>query len=61
MIENISELFSNSKIVNSIRKRRKINDIQPSESSLEEAKAKVQRILKDGRKKRKKRKAKSDE
>lgn len=56
MIENISELFSNSKIVNSIRKRRKINDIQPSESSLEEAKAKVQRILKDGRKKRKKRK-----
>lgn len=62
MIENISTLVGNSKIVDSFRRRKNIIDIQPSESSIEEAKAKVQRIIDEGapirRRKNKKRKNK---
>lgn len=54
MIENIQTLVSNSKLVEAIRRRKKIDNITPSESSLEEAKAKVQKILEEGAKKRKK-------
>ena len=56
MIENISTLIGNSKIVNTIRRRRNIIDISPSQSSIEEAKARVQKIIDDGSKKRKKNK-----
>ena len=54
MIENISTLVSNSKVVNRIRRRKNIEDVIPSTSSIEEAKAKVQKILDAGSKKRKK-------
>lgn len=54
MIENISTLFSNSKFVDGIRKRKRIKNVQPSANSIEEAKAKVQKILDEGSKKRKK-------
>lgn len=57
MIENISALVGNSKIVSSIRRRKNIIDIPPSESSIEEAKAKVQKIIKNGAKKRRKKKS----
>lgn len=64
MIENISTLVGNSKIIDSIRRRKNIIDIQPSESSIEEAKAKVQRIIDEGaprrRRKNKKRNNKKD-
>lgn len=56
MIENISTLVGNSKLVNSIRRRKNIIDIPPSESSIEEAKARVQKILDDGAVKRRKKK-----
>lgn len=54
MIENISVLFDNSKIVNAIRKKNKIENIKPSSESIEEAKAKVQKILDSGSSKRRK-------
>lgn len=56
MIENISTLFANSKIVNSIRRRKNIIDISPSQTSLEEAKARVQQIIDEGASKRRKKK-----
>ena len=54
MIENISTLFGNSKVVNNLRRRNNIRNVTPSESSIEEAKAKVQQIIETGSKKRKK-------
>lgn len=60
MIENISTLVGNSKVVNRIRRRKNIEDVIPSTSSIEEAKAKVQRILDNGAAKHRK-KNKRDE
>lgn len=60
MIENISTLVSNSKLVNSIRRRKNIVDVTPTSESIEEAKAKVQRILDDGAKKRRKKKTSAE-
>lgn len=57
MIENISTLIGNSKVVGSIRKRKNIIDIPPSSSSIEDAKAKVQKILDEGASKRRKKKS----
>lgn len=54
MIENLSTLVSKSKIVDSIRRRNNIIDIEPSATSIEEAKAKVQKIIDSGRKRDKK-------
>ena len=58
MIENISTLVGNSKIVTGIRRRKNIKNIPPSSSSIEEAKAKVQEIIDKGVNKRKKKKKK---
>lgn len=55
MIENISALIGNSKMVRKIYRRR-LNDTPPSESSIEEAKAKVQKILEEGVNKKRKKK-----
>jgi len=60
MIENISTLVGKSKLVSSIRRRKNIIDTPPSSDSIEEAKAKVQRILDEGSVKRRK-KNKRDE
>ena len=60
MIENISTLVGKSKLVSSIRRRTNIIDTPPSSDSIEEAKAKVQRILDEGAAKRRK-KNKRDE
>ena len=57
MIENVSALVGNSKLVSSIRRRKNILNVTPSAESIEEAKAKVQKILDDGAKKRKKKKS----
>ncbi len=61
MIENISTLVGNSKLVDSIRRRKNLVDIKPSESSIEEAKARVQRIIDNGRKKKRKETKKRDD
>ncbi len=61
MIENISTLVGNSKLVSSIRRRKNIIDIPPSSGSIEEAKAKVQRILDEGAAKRRKKKKSSEQ
>ena len=57
MIENISTLVGNSKLVSSIRRRKNIIDTPPSSDSIEEAKAKVQKILDEGASKRSKKKS----
>lgn len=57
MIENISTLVGKSKLVNSIRRRKNIVDTPPSSDSIEEAKAKVQKILDEGAAKRRKKKS----
>jgi len=60
MIENISTLVGKSKLVSSIRHRKNIIDTPPSSDSIEEAKAKVRKILDEGSAKRRK-KNKRDE
>ena len=60
MIENISALFGNSKLVNSGRRKNKIAVIHPSSDSIDIAKAKVAAILEEGAKKRKKKKSTDD-
>ena len=61
MIENISVLFGNSKLVNSGRGKNQIETIHPSSDSIAIAKAKVAAILKEGSKKRKKKKSTDDQ
>lgn len=61
MIENISTLVGKSRLVNSIRRRKSIIDIPPSSGSIEEAKAKVQKIINDGATKRCKKKKSSEQ
>lgn len=56
MIENISTLVSNSKVINSLRSRHNIKNVTPSEESIETAKAKVQAIIDAGKKKKRKKK-----
>lgn len=60
MIENIGALIGNSKLVGSIRRRKDSIDTISRSTSIEEAKAKVQKILEEGRVKRRKRKKTSD-
>ena len=60
MIENISTLVGKSKLVSSIRRRKNIVDIPPSSDSIEEAKARVQKILDKGSAKRRKKKKSSE-
>lgn len=54
MIVNIGELISKRKNNRRSRKRIDIIDNGPSSSSIEEAKAKVQAIIEQGKKKRRK-------
>ena len=61
MIENISTLIGNSKLISSIRRRKNIIDITPSQTSIEEAKAKVQKIINEGSSRRRKKKKSSKE
>lgn len=60
MIENISTLVGNSKIVNTIRRRKNIIDTPPSSASIDEAKARVQKILDEGSGKRRRKKKSPD-
>lgn len=60
MIENIGALIGNSKLVGSIRRRKDSIDTISRSANIEEAKAKVQKILEEGRIKRRKRKKTSD-
>lgn len=60
MIENIGALIGNSKLVGSIRRRKYSIDTISRSANIEEAKAKVQKILEEGRVKRRKRKKTSD-
>lgn len=60
MIENIGALIGNSKLDGSIRRRKDSIDTISRSTSIEEAKAKVQKILEEGRAKRRKRKKTSD-
>lgn len=61
MIENISTLVGKSKLISSIRRRKNIIDTPPSSDSIEEAKARVQRILDKGSAKRRKKKQSSEQ
>lgn len=56
MIDNISVLFNNSKLVNAFKRKGKLDVIDRDSSNIEEAKAKVQAIIDSGAKKRAKRK-----
>lgn len=60
MIENISVLFGNSKLVNSGRRKNQIETIRSGGDSIDIAKAKVAAILKEGSKKRMKKKSTDD-
>ena len=60
MIENIGALIGNSKLVGSIRRRKDSIDTISRSANIEEAKAKVQKILEEGRIKSRKSKKTSD-
>jgi hypothetical protein len=52
MIENIEALFPNSRLVDGIKQRRKKKYGSRRSETIDEAKAKVYRILEDGRNRR---------